>query len=905
MAIFKCDSCGYERDVPDKLSGKKAKCPDCGHGVTIVDFLDPESVDLTDMSDDSDEDFIDEPDEQDTEASQGSIDLDEVETDVDLGSEDDVVCEKCGHVMSDGEDVCPKCGVAVVRAEDLPDPTEADVDLSDLAEEDVPQVWESDYPGNVDDEDFSVDDDVVKESSWQLFEGSLPLNIYAGLVSGLLCIFFAVAMALLAAGQQGLHAFLPYILASSLTGMAVASVFFALRSGIPFAQAGPETVLTAILFLFLGAIFKDMEGAFPPDVIAVTIVAAMALSSFVVGLVLWLAGKFNSAEFIRYIPLQIVGGVIGGIGVFVFLGTLDWIGPLTVDWDNLPVAVHRSLTMMGPTESLLTMGPSVVFGLVLFVGLRKVKNSLFLLGVLLVASAAGYAAGIWGMDEHVRSLAATVPHLEGGIPHSTSQVLFLDFDSIQWSIIKGNSLYIGGLIALAFLTNMFRVTRLEMLQGRESDLNREFKSLGLTNMVTGLCGGMVGNISHGRSSGAYATGARGPIAGIVAGLMCVAALIFVDEIVPFIPRFVPEGLLIFASFTLIWDWLFKARTAFTGRDDLGLLWLTFFVTVFLGILIGIGFAISLALIVTVRRSSKGGTVRNVLSGSTHRSNVDRAPAQQRTLKEFGDHIHILRLQGFLTLGSMTGLLNDIQRRLDDREKLPVEYLLLDFKLVSGIASSAGIGFDKLRRITEEYGLELLVTSAPLELEDHLEESGHLGDEEGAFKVFFNLDFALEWCENHVLNAENMLEMKQMTLPELLAPVFPEPKYIPALMKVLKRVQVNKGEAVFRQGDSSDSMYFVESGKLDVELELEGGKLLRLKKIGAGAVFGEMGIYTMAPRSATIRAAEKCVLYMMTTEKLDAVEKRAPMLVTAVNRYLINMLSERLGDANTKVRDLMT
>ena len=66
----------------------------------------------------------------------------------------------------------------------------------------------------------------------------------------------------------------------------------------------------------------------------------------------------------------------------------------------------------------------------------------------------------------------------------------------------------------------------------------------------------------------------------------------------------------------------------------------------------------------------------------------------------------------------------------------------------------------------------------------------------------------------------------------------------------------------------------------------------------------MGIYTLAPRSATIRAAEKCVLYRLTLEKLDAIEQRAPVLVTAINRFLINLLSQRLADANAKVRDLM-
>jgi SulP family sulfate permease len=56
----------------------------------------------------------------------------------------------------------------------------------------------------------------------------------------------------------------------------------------------------------------------------------------------------------------------------------------------------------------------------------------------------------------------------------------------------------------------------------------------------------------------------------------------------------------------------------------------------------------------------------------------------------------MRLQGFLFLGSMEQLIKDIRVRLADRNCLPVEYLILDFKLVNGFASAASIGFDKLR-----------------------------------------------------------------------------------------------------------------------------------------------------------------------------------------------------------------
>ena len=909
MAIFKCDSCGYERDVPDKLSGKKAKCPDCGHGVTIVDFASKEDESFTSLFDETEtfeENFAD--DSQQNEDFNGesmeSIDLDGTDAmDVDLS--EDVICSHCGHVMPDSNDgVCAQCGKPIDLAKDLPEITEDNIDVSDLAQEEVPQVWESDYPGNEEGAGVSFVEDDEEESSWRLFEGSLPLNVFAGTVSGFLAFFFAVSMSLLASSQAGMHDFLPYILATSLTGMVIGSLFFSIDSKFSFALAGPETVVTAVLFIFLGTLYRDMAESSPFEFILPTIIAAIATTALIVGFGLWLLGKLQAGKYVRFIPIQIIGGVIGGVGVFVLLGTFDWMGNLALDWNNLFVALKECVLHLQSAEYLYTMGPSIAFGLVLFVGLAKCKNSLFLLAILLVASAIGYAAGVWGPDNSVKSLAATIPYLEDGVPLFPVQLLKSDFGNIQWSIIKANGLYIGALAVLIILTTMYRVTGLEIIQGRESDIDGEYRSLGLTNIIVGLCGGMPVSLSYGRSAGNRASGARGPIAGVVAGLICGAALFYIDFIIPLIPRFVPEGLLFYAGFALVRDWLFKAKTSFTRSDDLWMLWITFLVTVTLGMLEGIGFGVALALMVTVSRNSKGGTIRNVLSGVNHRSNVDRAPAQQRTLKEFGDHIYILRLQGFIFLGSMASLLKDIHTRLGNRDLLPVEYLVLDFKMVTGLASAAGIGFDKLRNLVDEHGIELIITSAPLELEEHLEESGHVGEGEGMFKVFFNLDYALEWCENHVLDSENMLEMKQLELPELLGPVFPEPKYIPALMKVLRRVVVGKGEAVFRQGDDSDSMYFVESGRLDVELELEGGKLLRLKKVGPGAVFGEMGIYTMAPRSATIRAAEKCVLYMMTTEKLDAVEKRAPMLVTTIHRFMINMLSERLGEANTKVRDLM-
>ncbi|BDQ32921.1 SulP family inorganic anion transporter [Pseudodesulfovibrio portus] len=907
MAIFKCGSCGYERNVPEKLVGRKAKCPDCGVGVAIVDHLDGEESVEVDFEGESpaEEPARTAPVDGNDGVPLTSLNLDDQDVEIDLDGPDDVICPACGHVLESGyAGNCPQCGAPLDPADTIPDIDEADVDVSDLAETEVPQVWDEDF--NEESGDSEILAGPEDPDRWRFMQGSFSLNLYAGIVSGVLLLFLVYALSLLVVSRAGLHELLPYILGTALTGVLVGAIVNSLFSRIPFLLVGPETVLTGVLFLFVGNMYQAMADVYDPDFILPTILAGVAVAAFFTGLSLFLLGKLRLGEFVRYIPLQIIGGVIGGVGFFILLGAFDGMAQLNLDWSNIYTIATSFSSNFRPMETVRTAGPSVAFGLVVFMAMFRSKNSVFLLFMVLAASGMGFAAGIWGMSEPIRALAAPVSFPVGAKLIHPVEIFnsWLLVQNIQWGIIKANGLYIGALAVLSVLTVMFRTTKLEILRGRESDLNVEYNALGVSNMISGACGGMPVSLSYGRSMGGYAAGGRGPVTGIVTGVVCGVGLFYADTVLPMIPRFVPEGLLIYVCLDLIRDWVFRTRTAFTSRHEKWLLRLTFLTTICLGLLEGIGFGVALALMVTVSRASRGGVVRNFLTGSNHSSNVDRAPAQKRTLKEFGDHIHIMRLQGFLFLGSMEQLIKEIRVRLDDRNKLPVEYLVLDFTLVNGFASAASIGFDKLRTLVLEYGIECVITNAPLELEEHLEEMGLVGEDEGLFKVFFNLDYAMEWCEQLVLDSENMLEMKERALPELLAPVFPEPKYIPALMKVLKREVAKTGEAIFRQGDKSDSMFFVESGRLDVELEMEDGKILRLKKVGPGAVFGEMGIYTLAPRSATIRAAEKCVLYRLTLDKLDAIEKRAPMLVTAVNRFLINLLSERLADANAKVRDLL-
>jgi len=65
---------------------------------------------------------------------------------------------------------------------------------------------------------------------------------------------------------------------------------------------------------------------------------------------------------------------------------------------------------------------------------------------------------------------------------------------------------------------------------------------------------------------------------------------------------------------------------------------------------------------------------------------------------------------------------------------------------------------------------------------------------------------------------------------------------------------NPGEVVFRKNDYTNSFFTILAG--DVEIETDDGKTIRL---GQGQFFGEMSLLSGRRRSATVKAAEGCVL----------------------------------------------
>ena len=83
-----------------------------------------------------------------------------------------------------------------------------------------------------------------------------------------------------------------------------------------------------------------------------------------------------------------------------------------------------------------------------------------------------------------------------------------------------------------------------------------------------------------------------------------------------------------------------------------------------------------------------------------------------------------------------------------------------------------------------------------------------------------------------------------------------------LADALKSKTYSAGQAVVKEGDIEDGMYFIEAGTLAVLKQIEGEEE-KVKEIqGPGQYFGEMGLITEYPRKATVTATDDVKLAIL-------------------------------------------
>lgn len=108
-------------------------------------------------------------------------------------------------------------------------------------------------------------------------------------------------------------------------------------------------------------------------------------------------------------------------------------------------------------------------------------------------------------------------------------------------------------------------------------------------------------------------------------------------------------------------------------------------------------------------------------------------------------------------------------------------------------------------------------------------------------------------------------------------------------------EIAKDTIVFLEGEIPDNMYVVKSGKFEIIKNINGTDT-KVSEVNQGELIGEMALFDLKPRSATIKAIEDSVVVVLPyVNLLDQMDK-LPEWVKVVMRTLsekLRITTERL------------
>jgi SulP family sulfate permease len=321
-----------------------------------------------------------------------------------------------------------------------------------------------------------------------------------------------------------------------------------------------------------------------------------------------------------------------------------------------------------------------------------------------------------------------------------------------------------------------------------------------------------------------------------------------------------------------------------------------------GFIAGVGSGILIACVLFIVSYGQTSSIKYELSGQTCHSNMSRFAPQQAVLQREGDSILILVLHGFIFFGTANALLERIRQRLVKSSKLA--FVIFDFRLVTGLDSSATLSFIKLAQIAEKNRLNLIFTHLNSKIDAQLKRGSLSSANYSRYRSFGDLDHGVEWCENEILERNQVLDIPSVPLVLQLDALLQNTELASALMQYLERVDLGPGEYLFRQGDASAGLYFLESGCVSVVSELGNGVLLRRRTYAGGTILGEMGLFSGAPRSASVIADEKSRLHYLSKDAFEKIERDVPLLASHFNRGIVNLVAERLRRSEEEVKMLL-
>ncbi|GMG17751.1 unnamed protein product [Phytophthora fragariaefolia] len=480
-----------------------------------------------------------------------------------------------------------------------------------------------------------------------------------GIINSILTIPTMYGYAVILFSHKDFENFMPAVSKLVIYSSAVHQVMFTLMSSLPFSIGQVQDAGLIFLSTMASSICDSLGDDVPLEAKVTTSIVTIGIATAALGACLVVMGKLRLAALASYLPMPVIGGYLAFIGIFCLYAGLALCTGLVVN------DVKSMINVFDNAHDILLCVPGVLGGAFVLVVSQRYDSSFILSAAIMIMPVVFFFILLVGgisMDD-ARDGGWIDPAKD---PATIFDLIDLfDFSQVHWDQLpKQFGTWIGMVFIVAF-GSCLDIAAIELDMGSKLDFNHELKTVGWSNVVSGILGGYSGSYIFSQTIFTYRSKTNSRIVGVCVIISEFAVVLAPVSVMSYVPRFFFAATLIFVAIDLMIEWLVLTYKKMSLREY-AVLWMTFFAvnieSLDVGMLIGVGIAILNFLLGYVRLP--------VVSQKPRSSGVARPLEERKLLNERSDAIAYFELSGCIFFGSSVQILDTVQKSVYVRKKLP-------------------------------------------------------------------------------------------------------------------------------------------------------------------------------------------------------------------------------------------
>ncbi len=329
----------------------------------------------------------------------------------------------------------------------------------------------------------------------------------------------------------------------------------------------------------------------------------LIVATLIAGIFLLIMGFFKFGSMIKYIPYPITTGFTSGIAITIFSTQIkDFLG-LTMD--KVPsefapkwIAYFKSMNTIN-YKSLLVGALS----LAIIIFWPKINKKIP--GTLIAIIGATVLTSVLHID--VETIGSRFGSISAALP--TISIPNVNLNMIKELLVPGLTIAI-----LAGVESLLSAVVADGMIGGKHRSNMELVAQGAGNICSALFGGIPVTGAIARTAANVKNGGRTPVAGIVHSVVLLIIMMLFLPYMKLVPMTCLAAILIMVSYNM-GEWEAFKRLAKAPKSDAIVFLVTFFLTIFMDLVIAIGVGIVLSSFLFMRRMSDVTDIKCVLDAS--------------------------------------------------------------------------------------------------------------------------------------------------------------------------------------------------------------------------------------------------------------------------------------------------